>query len=77
MRRSFDGANFREYSSSAAIESNLCGRQWGNESLSHALDLVHRAIGLSKLDTPLERDFRALKMTGVYNICVAHSNGRR
>lgn len=77
MRRRLEGANLRDYSSSAAIESNLCGRQWGNESLSHALDLVHRVIGLGNFShIPLERDLRPLKTARYTITCVNDWKGQ-
>lgn len=60
MRQRLEGANLRDYSSSAAIEWILAG---GN--------------GVTELDTPLERDLRALKTAGYITICVTRSNGRR
>ena len=60
-------ANLRDYSSSAAIELILCGRQWGNESFSHALDLVHHVIGLLNFENTSRTRFKATQNSKVYN----------
>lgn len=44
MHDSFEGANSSKYSSSVAIESNLCGRQWDGYALDSVCLVIKREL---------------------------------